>query len=212
MKKVFICIFLLIITILLCIKIYDNKTIKILNSEITRLNEENNKLNKKFDLIKKDNTKNTSNIAEMEEIIKSLNETIDEISKLKDRKPIQDTFPIDIKLSKCIEYSKNNSQTYDCQYIAKEDWKKDMNKSLASLKKKMKDEDYKILLDSQKKWEISKNTTMELMDKYTEKPSGIVNEIIIQSEESNIYKNRALFLNSLKLFINNYYFADEFKE
>ena len=203
---------LFIITILCYTKICDYKTIKILNSEISRLNKENTQINQELILIREDNKDNLSDISDLKDTIKALNETIDEISKLKKLKPVQDTFPIDIRLSKCIKYSKSFGQDYNCQYSATEDWKKEMNKSLLSLKKKMKVEDYKIRLSSQKKWEISKNNTIELMDKYITQHGGIFQQTIVESETSNIYKNRALILNSLNSFIDDYYYAEKFKE
>ena len=189
MKKLLIHLLLILLLFFLIWNLYSSENISHLRKET---NIQEGTIKQLYSEI--DNYKNK--ISDLGKEIETLNEEIAEISEIKNYHPFQDIYPIDIKQKKCIEKS-NDINYINCAYYSKKEWEQEITKHLSILKKEMPANKYNIIVNNQKVWKNSINQDFTLIDEYIVKNGGIVDETIAENLKSNIYKTRAIFLNSI---------------
>lgn len=110
--------------------------------------------------------------------------------------------PIDKAERECISKTADTYEMNRCSQIAQQSWEKDIQKTLAELKKILNPEDYKQLQISQVSWENYKNKDYNLIDSVVSYKQGTMYLNFREGWRTEIVKQRALilrgYLNTLK--------------
>ncbi len=110
--------------------------------------------------------------------------------------------PIDKAERECISKTADTYEMNICSQIAQQSWEKDIQKTLAELKKILNPEDYKKLQSSQVSWENYKNKDYNLIDSVVSYKQGTMYLNFREGWRTEIVKQRALilrgYLNTLK--------------
>lgn len=109
---------------------------------------------------------------------------------------------IDKAERECISKTADTYEMNICSQIAQQSWEKDIQKTLAELKKILNPEDYKKLQISQVSWENYKNKDYNLIDSVVSYKQGTMYLNFREGWRTEIVKQRALilrgYLNTLK--------------
>ncbi len=104
--------------------------------------------------------------------------------------------PIDIEEEKCIE--KTHPYMYsNCAKQSEQLWDKEINNQLKVLKQTMNENEYKIVTNSQEKWNEAFLSDEIMINKFISSRQGTINETLGFSSISDIKKQRALLLKNI---------------
>lgn len=110
--------------------------------------------------------------------------------------------PIDNAERSCISKTSDTYEMNACSQIAQQSWEKDIQETLAELKKFLNPEDYKKLQSSQTSWENYKNKNYNLIDSVVSYKQGTMYLNVREGWKTEIVKQRAIilreYLNTLK--------------
>lgn len=110
--------------------------------------------------------------------------------------------PIDKAERNCISKTADTYEMNVCSQRAQQSWEKDIQETLAELKKFLNTEDYKKLQSSQTSWENYKNKNYNLIDSVVSYKHGTMYLNVREGWKTEIVKQRALilreYLNTLK--------------
>ena len=120
--------------------------------------------------------------------------------------------PIDIREQECISKDYSTAGMNNCAYAATNEWYQEINNNMSLLKSNMTVEQYKLLTDSQKKWQQYEQSQRALLDAtigtkvgsiYTNILAGINNQIVKRRAEDlfEIYDYYTDY--SISTFLNN---------
>ena len=108
-----------------------------------------------------------------------------------------DKYPIDIEEEKCIEIADtSNIGMGNCTLKATEDWFKEIDKNLMTLKQMLPAEKYEKIADSQKKWESYIKSEFDVNENVIYYKIGTIYYTISAGQKREMVKERAMLLHS----------------
>ena len=108
-----------------------------------------------------------------------------------------DKHPIDIEEEKCIEIADtSNIGMGNCALKATEDWFKEIDKNLMTLKQMLPAEKYEKIADSQKKWESYIKSEFDVNENVIYYKIGTIYYTISAGQKREMVKERAMLLHS----------------
>ena len=114
-----------------------------------------------------------------------------------------DKHPIDIEEEKCIKIANtSNIKMGNCALKATEDWFKEIDKNLMTLKQMLPAEKYTKIADSQKKWENYIESEFDVNENVIFHKTGTIYYTISAGQKAYIVKERALLLKSYIQYAN----------
>ena len=114
-----------------------------------------------------------------------------------------DKHPIDIEEEKCIEIADtSNIEMGNCALKATEDWFKEIDKNLMTLKQMLPAEKYEKIADSQKKWESYIKSEFDVNENIVFNKTGTIYYTMSAGQKAYIVKERALLLKSYIQYVN----------
>ena len=117
--------------------------------------------------------------------------------------PEPDKHPIDIEEEKCIKVADtSNIRMGNCALKATEDWFKEIDKNLMTLKQMLPAEKYEKIADSQKKWESYIKSEFDVNENVIFYKTGTIYYTISAGQKAYIVKERALLLKSYIQYAN----------
>lgn len=117
--------------------------------------------------------------------------------------PEPDKHPIDIEEEKCIKVADtSNIRMGNCALKATEDWFKEIDKNLMTLKQMLPAEKYEKIADSQKKWESYIKSEFDVNENVIFYKTGTIYYTISAGQKASIVKERALLLKSYIQYAN----------
>ncbi len=128
---------------------------------------------------------------------KMLNSEIEEYQK-PEEKASQTIHPIEKEVQNCMK--KMNYTTagmINCVYKSEEKWEKEVQKYLSELKKNLTEEEYTLLLASQKDWEEYRKSQIKMIKKIYSNAKGTIYQNYASADIVAIVENRAKYLSWL---------------
>ena len=111
--------------------------------------------------------------------------------------------PIDIEEEKCIKIADTSDIGMgNCALKATEDWFKEIDKNLMTLKQMLPAEKYEKIADSQKKWESYIKSEFDVNENVIFYKTGTIYYTISAGQKAYIVKERALLLKSYIQYAN----------
>ena len=99
--------------------------------------------------------------------------------------------PIDIREQECISKDYSTTGMNNCAYVATNEWYQEINNNMSLLKRNMTVEQYKLLTDSQKKWQQYEQSQRALLGATIGTKVGSIYTNILAGINNQIVKRRA---------------------
>jgi hypothetical protein len=122
-------------------------------------------------------------------LYKSANKELEnKINQLEAEKPKN---PIEIREQKCISKDYSTAGMNNCVYLATNEWYQEIDKNISLLKSNVTIEQYKLLADSQKKWQQYEQSQRTFLDATIGTKAGSIYTNILAGIKNEIVKRRA---------------------
>jgi len=122
-------------------------------------------------------------------LYKSANKELEnKINQLEAEKPKN---PIEIREQKCISKDYSTAGMNHCSYVATQEWSQEIDKNISLLKSNITGEQYKLLTDSQKKWQQYEQSQRAFLDATIGTKIGSIYTNILAGMKNEIVKRRA---------------------
>jgi len=125
-------------------------------------------------------------------------------NEIKSLKEPTELHPIEKAVQDCMK--KENYTTYGMSKCVDNSiyaWQDEINKTLTNLKNTLSKDEYKLLLESQNKWDDYKNTMFSILDNTLGQKQGSIYINILSGNKAGIIETRARELESLYYFLIN---------
>jgi len=138
------------------------KNVTAIKNDITTINNQTKCISE----LKDDKEKLTNDNKDLAFKIDMLNEKVEQNKKIEEK----NMHPIEKEVQDCIAHvdTKYITSTFEfsaCIYKSEEKWEKEIKKFLVQLKKPLTNEEYTLLLNSQKDWERYRNSQIKFIQK-----------------------------------------------
>lgn len=135
-------------------------------------------------------------------LYKSANKELENKIKLfEDKSPKN---PIDTREQRCISKDYSTAGMNNCVYKATKEWHQEINNNILLLKNNMSEEQYKLLIDSQNKWQQYEEAQRVLLNATIGIKVGSIYTNILAGVKNEIVKRRAEDLFEIYDFLTDY--------